>query len=129
MAPDTPGYEERLRVICHLPLSNPGQLKVASQFVTYLQSIRETVTDIGVDGFTHSQTLPPVFRGYWWSQRRKRWVPEGIAVFLIDYKVAQAAEVGEQVLLLKRKLAEFYRESTNQQEEVWVVAHQILRQE
>jgi hypothetical protein len=123
------GHEERLRVICHLPVNNSRQLQVVDRFVNHLRELRTKNGGIDVGGFTHSQVLPPVFGGYWWSDDRQAWVKDGIAVFMIDYRVTgDVGAVAAGVADLKKRLTELYREYTGGEEEVWVVAHSIIRQ-
>ncbi len=69
-------------------------------------------------------------QGLWWDAAMGGWVPDPIAVLIVDYQrhpgVSQQA-LFQSILKLKRTIAARYRENGRQQEKIWVVAHPLLR--
>jgi hypothetical protein len=118
--------EERTRVICHLPLNNLSEEKAVLQVLGYLKEQRKD--EIGVKGFTHTEFRPSSFRGYWWNGKRQKWVEDNLVLCIIDYKLGFSdARLSSTVQQLKDTVRTAYRESGSPQDEVWVVAEQVLR--
>jgi hypothetical protein len=121
-------HEDRVRVTCHLPLNNSKEEKAVHRILSYLQQQRNR--PIGVKGFSHSEFRPSVFRGYWWSSRRKCWVEDKIVLLIVDYRLSfGAAELSQTVRDLKKSIRDCYRKCGSPQDEVWVVAQQVIRQD
>jgi hypothetical protein len=116
-------------VTCHLPLTNAAEEKAVNKVIGYLE--RQRKERIGVQGFTRSSLKSPVFRGYWWSSGRRRWVRENIVLFIIDYKLDFDDErVSVKVAELQGEVQRWYEHYTGKpQDVVWVVAHSVVRHE
>jgi len=121
-------HEDRTRVTCHLPLNDPAQEKAITRIIDYLKAQR--LEPIGVKGFTHSNFRPTSFYGYWWSSKRQHWVEDKIVLFIIDYKLGLGdPRLSNQVQDLKDKIRQCYAGMGSPQDEIWVVAQQITRQD
>jgi hypothetical protein len=121
-------HEDRVRVTCHLPLNNVREEKAVLRILRYLQRQRDR--PIGVKGFSHSELRPAVFRGYWWSSRRQRWVEDKIVLLIVDYRLSFGAEaLSHTVRDLKQNIRGCYQKCGSPQDEVWVVAQQVIRQD
>jgi len=137
-------FEERLRVIVHLPVGHEDEELAVFETLDFLKQQKDDPAEpVKVMGFTYSAfvgsalALPgedgskgPVFQGMWWDAALGGWVPDPITVLLVDYQrppgVAQEA-LFQTIFQLKRTIAARYRENGRQQEEIWVVAHPLLR--
>jgi hypothetical protein len=121
-------YEERARVTCHLPLNNAREEKAVLRILRYLKEQRRE--PIGVKGFTHSEFRPSSFRGFWWDARRREWVEDKVVLCIVDYKLGFSDErLSVKVEELKRTIREAYRKCGSPQDQVWVVAHPVIRQD
>ncbi len=121
-------HEERVRVTCHLPINTLSEETAVDGVLDYLKSLR--AKPFGVKGFTRSQMRPATFIGYWWSSLKRRWVVDKLVVLTIDYKLDFSdLLVSREIKSLKEEIRNCYRECGSPQEEVWVVAHQIYRQD
>ncbi|HYK02232.1 MAG TPA: hypothetical protein VE974_10780 [Thermoanaerobaculia bacterium] len=120
--------ETRIRIICHLPNNNARQAFVVHKVFGYL---RKKAVNRHCGGFTHSSVWPTAFGGGWYSQKKPRsWVPDHIVVCMIDWLVDEsvrddASTVAEKLRTTIRKLYEKYAD--HPEEEVWIVAHEIMR--
>jgi hypothetical protein len=121
-------HEERTRVTCHLPLNNDQEERAVLRVLDYLKEQRDE--PVGVKGFTHSEFRPPSFRGYWWHPKRREWIADRIVLCIVDYKLPLSdPRLSAKVAELKRAIRRCYRESRSPQQEVWVVAQQVIRQD
>lgn len=119
-------HENRTRVIFHLPLCDIKEEKAANAVLMFLKSQHEGKA--GIKGFTHSVLRPAVFRGWWWSMRADDWAEDPIVLVFVDYKIDfSGLELSEKVKELKKPLRYWYRYYGKPQEEIWVVAHQVMR--
>ena len=83
-----------------------------------------------MNGYTHSQLRPGVFHGYWWPEDAEDPVHERIVLCLVDYLLDfDSPQLSDQVRELKQTIRRCYRKHRSPQEEIWVVAHPILRQD
>ncbi len=121
------GHEERTRVVCHLPLNNPEEHQAVDAVFTYLESFR--TKHLGVKGYTHSAIRPPAHFGNWWSNSRRKWIRGKVVLCIVDYRVNFNDQEMTQILTdLKKAIKEAYEQLTGiKQEEVWVVAHHLVR--
>jgi hypothetical protein len=136
-------YEERLRVLCHLPVTNPRQELKMSKVIDYLRGRPRNV----VGGYT---LIPPFRRfpvspgeyrevaftdGWWWSDPRNEWVRDTIAVLIVDFvhpagDFAFSATLYREIDDLRQQLFAIYNMGLppeQREEEFWVVAHPLLR--
>ncbi len=119
-------YEVRTRIISNLPVNDELEEKAFFKFIDFLKKQKE----IGVQGYTHSALRPAVFRGYWWSEKLDNWVPDNIVLCIVDYKLSFSdQELSGKIKELKETIRKWYRHFGSPQEEVWVVAQQIIRQD
>lgn len=128
MPEETPGgFEERTRVICHLPLNNPREWQAVDAVFGYIESLRTRRLDI--KGYTHSAARPPAHFGAWRSSSRRKWIREKVILCIIDYKINFSdQQVSLVIAEIKGVIREAYSRFTGKpQEEVWVVAHHIVR--
>ncbi len=121
------GYEERTRVVCHLPLNGPEEQEAVNAIFAYIESLRQK--PLGVKGYTHSSARPPSHFGAWWSPSRRRWMREKVVLLIVDFKISFADQELTRVLAeLKEVIREAYSHFTGQpQEEIWFVAHHLVR--
>jgi hypothetical protein len=121
-------HEERVRVTCNLPVNNFKEEGAFWDIVDHLKSLRSK--PIGVRGFTISQMRPSAFLGYWWSAVARRWMHDRIVLVLIDLQLQFSdPSLSQEISDLKETIRNCYRECGSPQEEVWVVAHQVYRQD
>ena len=121
-------HEERTRVICHLPLNDQREENAFFKVIDYINQLRHQ--NLGVSGYTHSIVRPTVFRGFWWPDGADSPVEDRMVMVTIDYLLAFGAkELGEKVRELKLIVRKSYREQRSSQDEVWVVAYPIMRQD
>lgn len=121
-------HELRTRVICHLPVNDQQEAKAFFKVLSYLDDLRQR--GVGVGGYTHSEVRPTVFHGYWWPEGANEPVHDGIVLCTIDYLLASGSrELSLQVSELKATIRKWYRYYQSPQDEVWVVAYPILRQD
>lgn len=121
------GHEERTRVFCHLPVNNSEEYQAVDSAFSYLESLR--TKPLGVKGYTHSAVRPPTHFGNWWSSSRRKWIREKVVLCIVDYKVGFNDRELTQVLTdLKQSIKAAYEHFTGMpQEEIWVVAHHLVR--
>jgi hypothetical protein len=129
MSPESIGlYEDRTRVTCHLPLNNAKEEKAILRVLRYLKDQRNAA--VGLKGFTHTEFRPSSFRGYWWNAKKRKWVEDKLVLCLIDYRIGFSDErLSAKVEELKSAIRSAYRECGSPQEEIWVVAQQVIRQD
>jgi len=121
-------HEIRTRVSCHLPVNKQQEEKAFFKVIAYLKRLKDE--GIGVRGWTTSALRPPVFHGWWWSEEREEWLLDNIVLCLIDYHLGfEQPELSARVRELKQTIRRWYRHHQSPQEEIWVVAHQVLRQD
>lgn len=120
--------EMRTRVTCHLPLNNAREEKAFFQVLAHLNELRHQ--KVGVTGFTHSELRPAVYHGYWWPEDQKGPVHDQLVLCTIDFRLAASSrQLAAKVKELKQTIQKWYRHYQSSQDDVWVVAHPILRQE
>ena len=79
---------------------------------------------------TTSQVRPAAFMGNWWSVVKRRWMQDRIVIVIIDLKLPFSdPSVSQEISDLKETIRTCYRDCGSPQEEVWVVAHQVFRQD
>lgn len=121
-------HEIRTRVICHLPVSNDREERAFFDFLKQLKTLRHQ--RVGVSGYTHSQVRPAVFFGYWWPDLAKDPIQDYIVLTTVDFLLDMSSpELSKIVRELKQTIRRCYRKFGSPQEEIWVVAHPILRQD
>ncbi len=121
-------HEVRTRVTCNLPVNNAREEKAFLKILAFLNDLRKD--RIGVTGYTHSEMRPAVFHGYWWPEDAAEPVHDQIVVCTVDYLLPSGSpELSVRVQELKRTIRKWYRHFGSPQDEVWVVAHPILRQD
>jgi hypothetical protein len=115
-------------VTCHLPVNDAREERAFFRILAYLKSLKDR--GIGVSGWTTSLLRPAVFHGWWWSERLEEWIPDDVVLCFIDFHLAFDDQVlTKQVDELKRTIRHWYRYYRSPQEEIWVIAHQVLRQD
>ncbi len=121
-------HEDRVRVVCHLPLNHRQEEKAVLLVLGYLKEQRKEA--VGVKGFAHSELRPAVFRGFWWDKKKRDWVEDKIALCIIDYRLDFSdPRLSTKVEELKDTIKSCYRRCGLPQQEIWVVAHHVLRQD
>ena len=121
-------HEDRTRITCHLPLNNEAEHRAVHAIFTYLQALRRQ--PLGVKGFTHTAARPAAVFGDWWSSSRRRWVRDKLVLCIVDYKLPfSSPDLSRVVRELKEAIHTQYARVGSPQEEVWVVAQQIVRQD
>ena len=121
-------YEVRTRVACNLPVNNGQEEKAFLEVREFLNDLRHQ--GLGVSGYTHSESRLAVFHGYWWPDDADEPVHDQIVLCTVDYQLAFGSqELTVQVKKLKQTIRKWYRYYGSPQDEVWVVAHPIIRQD
>jgi hypothetical protein len=121
-------HEVRTRVMCHLPLNNSQEERAFFKVLSYLQGLRHQA--IGVSGFTTSTARPAAFHGWWWSDDRQEWIRDDQVICFVDYHLTfDDPSLSAQVEQLKQTIRKVYRLHRSPQEEIWVVAYQVNRQD
>ena len=121
-------HEVRTRVTCNLPVNNVREEKAFSKLLAYLDELRHE--EIGVSGYTHSQIRLAVFHGYWWPEGAIKPIHDYIVVTTVDYRLdIDSPEISDKIKELKQTIRKWYRHHGSPQDEIWVVAHPILRQD
>ena len=121
-------HEVRTRVMCHLPVNNSQEEKAFFKVLSYLRKLKDQ--GIGVSGWTTSTLRPAVFHGWWWSEQWEEWVRDDLVLCFVDYRLSlDDPSVSERVQELKQTISKYYRLHRSPQEEVWVVAYQVMRQD
>ena len=119
-------HENRTRVVFHLPLGDTKEEQAANKVLKFLKSQHED--DSGVKGFTHSAFRPAVFRGWWWSDPADDWCDDPIVLVFVDYRIDFGdLRLSQKIKELKKTIRYWYRYFGKPQEEIWVVAHQVMR--
>lgn len=114
--------------MCHLPVTNSREGKAYFKVLSYLRGLRDQ--GIGVSGFTASTPRPAVFHGWWWSDERSQWVGDDQVLCFVDFHLAfDDPSLAQYVQQLKQTIRKWYRLHRSPQEEVWVVAYQVIRQD
>ena len=121
-------YEVRTRVTCHLPVNNQQEERALVKVIAYIRAQREQ--GLGVSGYTVSAMRPAAFQGWWWSDTTREWVADDIVLCLVDYQIRfNDPRLSAKVKELKRTIRKWYRHYGSPQEEVWVVAQQLIRED
>jgi hypothetical protein len=121
-------HEVRTRVMCNLPVNNVQEEKAFFQIIEYLNQLRHE--GVGVTGYTYSETRPVAFHGFWWPDDGDEPIHDQIVLCTVDYLLASgSAEISQQVRQFKQTIRRWYRHFRSPQDEVWVVAHPIIRQD
>ena len=109
-------------------MNDAQEEKAFFQIRAYLDSLRHS--GIGVTGYTHSSVRPAVFRGYWWPDNADEPIRDAIVVCTVDYLLEfDNPEISRKVRELKQTIRRWYRHYHSPQDEIWVVAHPIMRQD
>ena len=119
-------HEERTRVTCHLPLNNAAEEKAFKEIIAHLDRLRQE--NVGVDGYTYSD--PSAFTGRWWNTGAEGWVPDMISLLMIDFKIDladPAVSLAEKTGELKQTIRAAYAKYGRPQDEIWVIAHRVMR--
>jgi hypothetical protein len=123
-------HEDRLRIVCHLPIDNDGEERAVGAVFEYLKNLREHQPFLSVEMFVSSQTYPSVYVGYFWSERHQQWVRAKFVICIVDYKLAELSGPAAKVSELRRHIQGLYEYNTGQIEErFWLVAHTVTRHE
>jgi hypothetical protein len=119
-------HENRTRIVFNLPLGDIKEEKAANRVLDFLKSQRQA--DPAVSGFTHSVFRPAVFRGWWWSPQADDWCDDPIVLVFVDLKMDFGdLRLSQKIKELKKTIRALYRNFGKPQEEIWVVAHQVMR--
>ncbi len=122
-------HEPRTRVVFNLPLNDSGEESAFYEIIAHIEGLKDR--NVGVTGFTHSEPMPAVFTGFWWSDEERAWVEDAIVIVMIDFarpSVGAKWSISGEMSKLKRFISAAYRRNGSQQEEVWIVAHRVSRQ-
>lgn len=121
-------HEIRTRVTGHLPVNTFQEEKAFFKILEYLKELRGQ--DIGVSGYTFSDVRPAVFHGCWWPESSDEQVEDQIVLLSVDYLLPLGSrELSNKVADFKPTIKKWYRYYQSPQEEIWLVAHPIIRQD
>jgi hypothetical protein len=114
--------------MCHLPVNNAYEEKAFFRVLSYLQGLKDQ--RVGVNGWTTSTLRPAAFHGWWWSDNRREWIRDDLVLCFVDYLLSfDDTALSQRVGELKQTIRMSYRIHRSTQQEVWVVAHQVIRQD
>jgi hypothetical protein len=123
-ADDREIQEERVRIVCHLPLNNAAQERAILDVFEYLKESKKT-------GWIHSQHYPPIFSGWWWSEERQDWVRDRVVVCTVDYMLDDAspsvASPSMKIREIRDEIQGIYKRRTGEPRAFWMVAHVVTR--
>jgi hypothetical protein len=128
--------EERVRVICHLPLRiDPGYKEAFQKVLKYLERQRNRV--VPITGYTHSSFRPPAFHGFWYgttdAERDSKnagpaWVYDPVVLLIIDVESnLQDSRLERLLERLKGRIFKIYEDHGCLQSEIWIIAHNAFR--
>ena len=81
-------------------------------------------------GYTRTEPRSTTFSGFWWSSKRRQWIRDKIVLCIVDYKIDFGnPRLPDMVKELKSEIHKAYEHFQRKQEEVWVVAHTVFRQD
>jgi hypothetical protein len=109
-------------------VNNSQEEKALFKVLAYLHSLKDR--EIGITGFTTSTSRPAAFHGWWWSEDRQAWIRDDQMLCFVDYRLAlDDPALSRLVEELKRTIRKWYRLHRSPQEEVWVIAYHVIRQD
>ena len=122
-------YEERTRITLYLPDSVPAEGKAVQDFKLYLEQLRTKQSGKGrITGYTTTRAFPHPFVGMWWSAKRRQWVREQLSIVVLDHELPISDQrCRDQIDDLKKAAAQSYDNHNRHQEEIWLVAQPIWR--
>ena len=121
-------HEVRTRVTSNLPVNNIQEEKALFKIVAYLNELRHE--GVGVSGYCYSETRPVAFHGFWWPEGADEPVHDQIVLCTVDFHLSSGSqELSQQVKALKQNIRKWYRYYGSPQDEIWVIAHPIMRQD
>lgn len=125
IAGKTTQHETRFRIVCHLPSNDEKQEAVVHEVVRHLQ---DRSANPNFTGFTISNVFPPAFTGYWYSADENSWIADKIVLCTMDYRPTDCEAVSRTIGNLKSRIGMLYSELADQPEqEIWIVAHEVVR--
>ncbi len=116
-------FELRTRVTFFLPSDTSRERSAVEEFIDYLKGKKRSATP--VTGFTHSP-LDVLWNGYWWSRRKRHWVPDNVVSFTIDY-LASEDRLHRSLDGLRDAIKARYRKYGCRQEDVWITSQRVTR--
>ena len=96
---------------------------------SYLRSQRRA-KHCRVTGFTNSTFPNSPFWGVWWSDDNKKWIPEKVAILVVDYQEYlgdQHQHLEAALRRLNRVILNRYEHFGRKQESTWIVAQSATR--
>jgi hypothetical protein len=96
------------------------------RFLSYVRRYPKTL-----GGYTASAVRPPIYRGRWWSEEKKRWIPDRIVVCIIDYLLREEATEQDIVTKLGTCIDQSYREAAPDEKEaqasIWIIGYPVIQ--
>jgi hypothetical protein len=121
-------HDVQTRVMCHLPVNSRQEEQAFFKVLAHLKELK--TQGIGVTGLTTSNARPAGFQGWWWSEENQEWMADDIVLCFVDFQLhLDDPDLSKQVEDLKRTIRKWYRHHGSPQEEVWVVAYLVIRQD
>lgn len=118
-------HASRIHITCHLPVNDERQVDAAMLIFEYL---RNRDIDTNFTGFCHSQMIPCVFRGFWFSTENECFVSDKLVLVMIDYPNSPESNVAAAAVRLKKAIADSYAECTGRAEdEIWITAEEVVQ--
>jgi hypothetical protein len=119
--------EDRTRVTLFLPVHKTDDIRAVRLVIGYLRRQR-TVKDCKITGFTFSMFPNAAFFGIWWSSKRRKWIPEKVALIIMDYHCPIGeAKLDHALGRLKHTVHRSYAKFGRPQDVVWIIAEQVMR--
>jgi hypothetical protein len=73
---------------------------------------------------------PTAFHGYWWPEEADHPIRDALVVCTVDYLLEfDDPRISFKVKELKDTIHKWYRHYKSPQDEIWVIAHPIIRQD
>ena len=111
----------------HLPAALPQEAKVINKFIGFLEDLRNK--PFGLHGFTASTLAPAAFIGYWRLSTRTGYSVEKVVLVIIDFELGLESDaLRDRLASIKAEIQRLYKKHTGQQQdEIWMIAHPIVR--
>lgn len=120
-------HEDRTRVTIFLPVHKNDDVRAVRLITGYLSKQRRA-KECKVTGYTFSVFPNAAFFGVWWSSKQRKWVPEKVALIIMDYHCALGDPKLESALgRLKETIHQSYARFNRPQDVVWIIAEPVLR--
>jgi hypothetical protein len=86
--------------------------------------LRQLLPELSVTGGTSSSFRPPVFGGFYYSNKYDKWIEEQVSVVIIDIPYT-GEELTNFIILLETEFSNFYMAVNSAQEDIGVSVSEL----